>query len=70
MAEALRVKGPDLFHSSEHPRVYHNLRRAFPSALQQCKHRVGRGHRPVNGRRRMRGMPLTKLIGTPDVRGP
>jgi hypothetical protein len=70
MAEALRVKGPNLFHSSEHSRVHHNLRRAFPSALQQCEHRVGRGHRPVNGRRRMPGMPLTELIGTTDVRGP
>ena len=70
MTEALRVKRPDLFHNSEHSRVHHNLRRAFASALQQCEHRVGRGHRPVNGRRRMPGMPLTELISTTEVRGP
>ena len=70
MAEALRVKRSDLFHSSEHPQIHDDLQRALPSALQQCEHRVRRGHRPVNGRRRMPGMPLTELVGTSDVRGP
>jgi len=70
MAEALRVKRSDLFYNSEHPWIHDYLGSALPSALHQREHRVRRGHRSVNGRRPVPGMPLTELIGTPNVCGP
>ena len=64
------MKWTDLFHSSEHLRVHHDLWRALTPALQQCEYRVRHDHGPVDGRWRMPGMPLAELIGAVDVRGP
>ena len=65
-----RMKRPDPFPSSEHPRIHDDLRRALPSALQQCEHRVSRGHRPGARPHPLRPSPGGEVAaGGPGVLG-
>ena len=80
LAEALRVKRSDLLHGGEHPQIHDDLRRALPSAFQQCEHRSRtpeygygaiRPEQPIGDAEESgRAEQLDPLIGADDALGP